>query len=235
MAISTTYATIQMRRGMRKDFDPYKMSPGEWAVSIDPIRKDQMIWMCFAPGFVKRLGTYEDFYDQIEEATEEIKNEYIAVFNGLKDQYIIIFNGIRDEAEEYANQAKGYANTAGQHAQTAKNHADASAASATNAASSASAAANSADQSDDFSKLSESHSHGGTGVRPGEDTDNSKYWSEQSRAEYERVKNEADRASMYADFVEPDFILQDNRLYLNTDSTVDFKVDDNRLYFKLPA
>ena len=29
--------------------------------------------------------------------------------------------------------------------------------------------------------MSESHNHGGTGVREGEDTDNSKYWSEQSK------------------------------------------------------
>lgn len=40
--------------------------------------------------------------------------------------------------------------------------------------------AQSAQESDGFSKLSESFAHGGTGVREGEDTDNSKYYSEQS-------------------------------------------------------
>lgn len=46
---------------------------------------------------------------------------------------------------------------------------------------SAEASAQSAAESGDFSKLSESHNHGGTGVRDGEDTDNSKYWSDQSK------------------------------------------------------
>lgn len=45
---------------------------------------------------------------------------------------------------------------------------------------SATQSAQSAQESDGFSKLSESFAHGGTGVREGEDTDNSKYYSEQS-------------------------------------------------------
>lgn len=39
----------------------------------------------------------------------------------------------------------------------------------------------SAENSEYFAKMAESHNHGGTGVREGEDTDNSKYWSEQSK------------------------------------------------------
>lgn len=46
---------------------------------------------------------------------------------------------------------------------------------------SANASATSAREAKDSEKLAESHNHGGTGVRPGEDTDNSKYWSEQSK------------------------------------------------------
>ena len=45
---------------------------------------------------------------------------------------------------------------------------------------SATQSAQSAQESDDFSRLSESFAHGGTGVRDGEDTDNSEYYSEQS-------------------------------------------------------
>ena len=48
-------------------------------------------------------------------------------------------------------------------------------------ASSASASAQSAGEAEESAKLAESHNHGGTGVREGEDTDNSKYWSEQSK------------------------------------------------------
>lgn len=49
------------------------------------------------------------------------------------------------------------------------------------------------------------------------------------------AQNEADRAAMYADFVTPDFIIQDNRLYINDNSTVNFEIYENKLYFKLPT
>lgn len=52
---------IQMRRGAYAEFDPLKMKAGEWAVSTDSDTKKQQIWMCFAPGIVKRMGTVEDF------------------------------------------------------------------------------------------------------------------------------------------------------------------------------
>lgn len=54
--------------------------------------------------------------------------------------------------------------------------------------------------------------------------------------EYSEIaRNEANRASMYANYVEPDFILQDNRVYINQNSTVEFCISENRLYFKLPG
>jgi len=57
---------IQMRRGQSVDFDPSKMLPGEWAVSIDNESQKQMVYMCFAPGVVKRMGTVEDFDVEIQ-------------------------------------------------------------------------------------------------------------------------------------------------------------------------
>lgn len=57
---------IQMRRGQSVDFDPSKMLPGEWAVSTDSDTKKQQIWMCFAPGVVKRMGTVEDFDVEVQ-------------------------------------------------------------------------------------------------------------------------------------------------------------------------
>lgn len=208
MALNVIEATILVRGGPKKDFDPDKMSAREFAVSTDQNPKDQCIWMCFGPGKVKRLGTYEDFHDQIEEATVDIRNNYIAIFDQINDET----EGFKDDAEAAAIAA---------------------AASESAADGSASAAATSAGQADDFSKLSESHSHGNTGVRPGEDTDNSKYWSEQSQAEYERAKNEANRAENAANFISPKFKIVDSRLYVSTDSTVDFKISDNRLYYKV--
>lgn len=57
---------IQMRRGAYSEFDPLKMKAGEWAVSTDSDTKKQQIWMCFAPGIVKRMGTVEDFDTEIQ-------------------------------------------------------------------------------------------------------------------------------------------------------------------------
>ena len=57
---------IQMRRGAYEQFDPSKMKAGEWAVSTDSDTKKQQIWMCFAPGIVKRMGTVEDFDVEIQ-------------------------------------------------------------------------------------------------------------------------------------------------------------------------
>lgn len=51
---------IQMRRGAYAEFDPSKMKAGEWAVSTDSDTKKQQIWMCFAPGIVKRMAALED-------------------------------------------------------------------------------------------------------------------------------------------------------------------------------
>lgn len=77
---------IRIRRGLYDDFDSTKMLPGEWAVAIDSDTSKQVVWMCFAPGVVKRMGTYEDFKQQIEEATAEIKDEYLTEFQAILDQ-----------------------------------------------------------------------------------------------------------------------------------------------------
>ena len=84
---------IQMRRGNKADFDPSKMLPGEWAVAIDNETQNQIVWMCFRAGVVKRMGTYEDFKEQIKEATEEIKNEY-------KEEFQTILGEIEKLAEQ---------------------------------------------------------------------------------------------------------------------------------------
>lgn len=62
---------IQMRRGAYAQFDPSKMKAGEWAVSTDSDTKKQQIWMCFAPGIVKRMGTVEDFNVEIQRLIQD--------------------------------------------------------------------------------------------------------------------------------------------------------------------
>ena len=46
------------------------------------------------------------------------------------------------------------------------------------------------------------------------------------------AKNQADRAEQFANMIMPDFILQDNRVYINSDSTIDFTIYNNKMYFK---
>lgn len=88
-----------MRRGNPEDFDPTKMLPGEFAVTTGPDRKARKLYICFAPGIVKQLGTYEDFEDQIQDATSEIKQQYLTAFNDILAQ---IEQDKNTAADEYA-------------------------------------------------------------------------------------------------------------------------------------
>lgn len=248
---------LTMRKGLLKDFDPYKMLPGEWAVSIDTQTQNQIVWMCFAAGVVKRMGTYEDFMAQIEEITSDILQQFITQLTEaaqeLQNNVEIYIQGKVDN--EWIPTLEEYVRKSETSAQAAANSASESAASADESSESAAAAKESEDNAkisennakesekkaalseknaDDWSKLSESHNHGGTGFRSGEDTDNSKYWSEQSRLEADRAKIEADKAEQYASITAPDFYLdlEDMVLYIKDGDGVDFMLDeDNVLYW----
>lgn len=91
----------------------------------------------------------------------------------------------------------------------------------------ATAAAGSAD-------LSESWAVGGTGTRAGENTNNSEFYSNQSRASAETARNEADRAAQYSKIVAPGFFFDPGvaGLYMKAGVGVDFKAADSRLYWK---
>lgn len=201
------------RLGEYKDFYPSKMRPAELAVvqSGDPHAVNgRSVYMCFVAGVVKQLATYEDMEKQIADATVDIR-----------DQYIAIFTEINEETEAFAVAASA-ASLEAKKSQLL-------------AADSATEAMDNALLAIDYSKRSESFAHGNTGVRPGEDTDNSKYYSEQSQAGADRAAAEADRASVYAEALAPKFVLQDNRLYMSDNDKISFIVKDNRLYFKLVA
>lgn len=86
----------------------------------------------------------------------------------------------------------------------------------------------------DSAELAEAWAHGHEKY-PENQTDNSEYWSGRSKDYSQQAKNEADRAAAYADYLEPKFVLEDNRIYVNADSTVKFVLDSNKIYFKLPA
>lgn len=59
---------IQARRGNEIDFIPDRLEPGEWAVSLD--RK--YIYMCFGNGDVRRMSTYEEMVQNIQDATKDV-------------------------------------------------------------------------------------------------------------------------------------------------------------------
>lgn len=103
MAINTIKATIQMRRGAEEHFDPDQMTAGEWAVSMD----SKKVWMCFAPGTVRRMATYEAFEEDMQEiqqilATCQDIQEAVEAFEQLAGQH-------KDQAESYSKTSKSWA------------------------------------------------------------------------------------------------------------------------------
>lgn len=142
---------IQMRRGLRKDFDPNKMLPGEWAVSIDSSTSNQIVWMCFATGVCKRMGTYEDFQNMVYQATGEIIERYEENFGKILAEVKEVANDVKSDKEEviyikseitdtylpqirqYISSASSSANSASADAVKAKASADAAKASEQNA------------------------------------------------------------------------------------------------------
>lgn len=121
---------VQVRRGPYSDFNANKLVPGEWAAvtSGDPNASDGCAtYMCFAPGNVKRMATYEDMAENINAATSEIQGNFSAEMNA---------------AMGAANAAAASAQSAAAEAETAKESANTAAANANTAAEAANAAAN---------------------------------------------------------------------------------------------
>lgn len=168
-----------MRRGLKKDFDPSKMLPGEWAVSIDSSTENQIVWMCFAPGVCKRIGTYEDFQSMINEISGEIIIEYQTEFNSILDEVKSVSYNVEADKEEvivaksdiletYIPQIEQYVLSAESSANTAESKAT---------------------EASDSATLSQSYAVGGTASRVGEDTDNAKYYYEESKEIYENFQD----------------------------------------------
>lgn len=231
MAVNTTLATIQMRRGLEQDFDAEQLTAGEWAVSTDK----KYVRMCFFPGLVVRMATYEAFEEdmkQIQDILAECEDIQVAVdaMAKLAEQHKNAAAASATAAAGSATSAESSATTATQKAteaatsatnaanseETATQKANAAGTSAANAANSATSASNSAKtatekataaansaasaassastatskasdasasaaNADTYAKKSQSYAVGGTGTREGEDSDNAKYYYEQSR------------------------------------------------------
>ena len=143
---------IQMRRGAYAEFDPLKMKAGEWAVSTDSDTKKQQIWMCFAPGIVKRMGTVEDFDIEIQRLIQ-------SYLDGMAES-VSQAQKSAQTATEKANSASSSASQAQKSAELATSKAQESATSANNARTSedsASISARNAKTSETNSKASETN------------------------------------------------------------------------------
>lgn len=166
MAIKTINATIQVRHGREEDFDPDQMTTGEWGVSDDT----KKVWMCFMPGLVLRMATYEAFEEDMKkiqailEACEDIKEAV--------KQFVLLAEQHSNTAERYSKESKSWAvgGTGIRMREDTNNSKYYS------------------EQSSHSALLSKSYSEGNTDIRVGEDTDNSKYYSQQSKASSDTSK-----------------------------------------------
>lgn len=61
--IQTIKARIQVRYGLEADLQPDKLATGEWSAATDT----RKVWMCFRPGLVLRMATYEAFEEDMRE------------------------------------------------------------------------------------------------------------------------------------------------------------------------
>lgn len=103
---------IQTRRGSYNDFDPEKLLPGEWGTvqSDDPASTDgQSIYMCFAPGQTKRMATYEDMVQNVDNSVEDVKNQFASGMQAATEA--------ANTAATSATEATDAANTAADRAQ----------------------------------------------------------------------------------------------------------------------
>lgn len=166
---------IQMRRGLRQDFDPTQMVAGEWAVSVDSSTSNQIVWMCFGAGVVKRMGTYEDFQAMIEEITDDIREDMETILSEVQT----LADAVGDDKDAVATMKTAIEQT---DMPAIQNYVTTCQTSAQNASLSASNASDSATRANTKATEAQSWAVGGTGTRQGEDTNNAKYWSERAQS-----------------------------------------------------
>lgn len=86
---------IQMRRGNSVDFDPSKMVPGEWAVSMD----NEKLYICYSQGRVVEIGTIGAILQYIYDSEAWA----VGTKNGVP---------VSNTDEQYENNSKYYAEQA---------------------------------------------------------------------------------------------------------------------------
>ena len=128
---------ITMRHGPYNKFDPQKLRTAETAVVTegDPHASDgKAIYQCFSPGDVKRMATYEDMVDQIDEAGGEAIDNHIEEKVGTALKACENATKAAQDAKTNADKAVSGANTAASSASTAAETASEAAETASKAA-----------------------------------------------------------------------------------------------------
>ena len=113
---------ITMRHGPYSKFDPQKLRTGELAAVTegDPHASDgKAIYQCFSPGDVKRMATYEDMVDQIDEAGGEAIDNHIEEKVGAALKACENATKAAQDAKTNADKAVSGANTAAETASEA--------------------------------------------------------------------------------------------------------------------
>lgn len=111
---------IQNRRGVYADFNPDRMTPGEWAVVLsgDPVINDgKSVFICFSAGVVKRMASRDDVIELINNMSEETIAELTQAVNAAIE--------LAEGAAEYADQSGDTAMQQAAAAEAAANAADA--------------------------------------------------------------------------------------------------------------
>lgn len=128
---------ITMRHGPYSKFDPQKLRTAEITVVTegDPHASDgKAIYQCFSPGDVKRMATYEDMVDQIDEAGGEVIDNHIEEKTGAALKACENATKAAQDAKTNADKVVSSANTAASSASTAANTANKAAETASKAA-----------------------------------------------------------------------------------------------------
>lgn len=79
---------IQSRRGNISNFDKSKMLPGEWGIALD----SQEAFVCFGAGTTKKMATYEDYQDMIDDCitVTQTAQGVVDSFNNLEIEKLAI-------------------------------------------------------------------------------------------------------------------------------------------------
>lgn len=170
--------------------------------------------------------------DQTNTAVDYVTEKGEAVDQAAKDVQMVRqeAQGAVDHANEISDQNKHYVDST---VSTYKQYADDKLAETEQQRQAAQTARTGSEAA---AELAESWAVGGTGSRPGEDGDNSKFHAEKSKESAERATQEADRAAQYASIVAPGFLVDPGtmELYMKAGVGVDFVVTaDAELCWKI--